>query len=216
MKKLLLVTAAAVLMTAGSAMAADVAMAPVYDWTGFYVGANAGYGFGGDDKVGVNPGGNVGDLKIHGIFGGVQGGYNYQMNSIVLGIETDIQLSNVSDNDTGGRLISSSSDVNYFGTLRGRAGVAFDKALIYGTGGLAYAGVDYSVQPPLGGGLKDQYTEVGYTVGGGLEYAFDDVWTMKAEYLFIDLGHRKISNGAVSTVATPSFQTVRIGVNYRF
>ncbi len=213
MKKLLLIAAAAVLTTAGSAMAADMAVDPVYDWTGFYLGANAGYGFGGDDKVGLSPGGNVGDLKVNGIFGGVQAGYNYQMNSIVLGIETDIQLSGVSDDDSNGRLGSSSSDVDYFGTLRGRAGVAFDKALIYGTGGLAYAGVDYSIQPT---GINDNYTEVGYALGGGLEYAFDDAWTMKAEYLFINLGHKALSSGGVSTLATPSFQTVRIGVNYRF
>ena len=212
MKKLFLFAAAAVLTTAGSAMAADMAVDPVYDWTGFYLGANAGYGFAGDDKVGLSPGGNVGELKIHGIFGGAEAGFNYQMNSIVLGIETDIQLSDVSDDDSDGVLGDSSSDVDYFGTLRGRAGVAFDKALIYGTGGLAYAGVDYNAPA----GINDNYTEVGYTLGGGLEYAFDDAWTMKAEYLFINLGHKTLSSGGVSTVATPSFQTVRVGVNYRF
>lgn len=187
----------------------------MFDWTGLYAGLNAGYAFGGDDEVGVNPGfGEVGQLELNGVFGGAQAGYNWQMDQIVLGVEGDIQLSGISDDDDNGGF-DMSNDNAFFGTLRGRAGFAFDQALIYATGGLAIGSFDYDVEGP-GVDLQDDFTSVGYALGAGVEYAFDESWSMKLEYLYANFGSEDIDNGGRQTTATPDFHSVRLGVNWRF
>lgn len=186
----------------------------MYDWTGLYGGLNAGYGFGGDDRVGLNPTfGRVGDLEVSGIFGGAQIGYNHQTDRIVLGVEGDIQLSGISDDDR--TAFDMSSDVNFFGTLRVRGGLAFDQTMIYATGGLAFADIDYKVQG-AGVNINDNYSKLGYAVGAGIEHAFDEDWSVKLEYLYVGLGRERLSDAGETTYATPSFHAVRVGVNYRF
>ena len=112
-----------------------IAPVPVFTWTGFYVGVNAGYGWGNDDNRGfglVNRGNDDG-----GFVGGAQLGYNYQMGMFVLGAETDIQYA-----DLGGNFVVDGvrygSDNDWFGTARVRAGLAFDRFMVYATGGVAY------------------------------------------------------------------------------
>jgi outer membrane immunogenic protein len=215
MKKWFLAAAAMFALQATSAQAADVIDEAMFDWSGLYAGLNAGYAFGGDDEVGYLPGGNVGDLNINGFFGGAQLGYNFQHDVIVLGVEGDLQFSGISDDDSEGGF-DSSNDNNYFGTLRARAGFAADRALFYITGGLAYGGFDYEVDAPAGPDLSDDFSAWGYTVGGGVEYAFDDAWSMKLEYLYANFGEEEIRNGGFETHATPDFHLVRAGVNFRF
>ena len=132
MKKLLLSVSVVMGMTAGQALAADIAPPPVFDWTGFYLGLNGGYAFDGyyGDDVGVRGFGHVGSLNVNGWFGGAQAGYNYQFDLFVLGVEGDIQGGNISDSDSstsGPFKVKMSDDINWFGTLRGRAGYAFDR-----------------------------------------------------------------------------------------
>ncbi|MBI3672977.1 MAG: porin family protein, partial [Rhizobiales bacterium] len=212
-----LLSAAALLgLTAGQALAADTAPPPSFDWTGAYIGVNGGYGFSGTDKVGVTGFGNVGDLSVHGGFGGIQLGYNEQMDSIVLGIEGDWQFGSI--RDSGGIPGWNNSDkISDFGTLRGRVGFAADQALIYATGGLAFGSIDYKATNGTVL-IKDKYSDVGYTFGGGIEYAFDYSWSMKAEYMYVNLGSKRLRDSvtSTSTKATPNFQTVRVGFNYRF
>ncbi len=216
MKRILIAAAALMAVQASTARAADVIDEAMYDWTGLYAGLNAGYAFGGNDKVGVNPGfGQVGDLELSGVFGGAQLGYNWQIDQIVLGVEGDIQLSGISDDDDSGRFDMSNENA-FFGTLRGRAGFAFDRALIYATGGLAFGSFDYEVENGAGVDLQDDFTATGYAVGAGVEYAFDESWSMKLEYLYANFGEHDINNGGVQTVATPDFHSVRLGVNWRF
>jgi outer membrane immunogenic protein len=184
----LLAGTACVALTAATASAADlptreappapfIAPAPVFTWTGFYVGVNAGWGWRDDDEesVVVSPGpgtpGFAGTLifpnsEDGGFVGGGQIGYNYQIGSFVVGLETDIQWADTGDDENAlfvpgpgfsgtfipGRLENNLSD--WFGTVRARAGVAIDRVLIYATGGLAYT---------------DNTT--GWTVGGGVEWA---------------------------------------------
>ena len=215
MKKYFLATAFVALASV-SAQAADIVTDAMHDWSGLYAGLNAGYGFGGDDDVGVLPGGNVGRLEVNGIFGGGQIGFNYQMDQVVIGLEGDIQLADINDSDANFGF-TMNSDVNYFGTVRARAGFAVDNALIYATGGLAYAGIDYKVQGgPPGININDSYSKMGYAVGGGVEYAFDDNWSGKVEYLYVGLGHKDLSDIGFTTRATPSFHSVRLGINYKF
>lgn len=219
MKKTLLAASALLALSVTSAKAADPVVDAMYDWTGLYAGLNAGYAFGGDDSVGVYPAsGHIGELSLAGFFGGVQAGYNHQMDNIVLGIEGDIQMSGIDDkfSDTGEDVFGS-DDVNYFGTLRARAGFAADQTLIYATGGLAFASFDYYAEDQgVPFEVKDSFSKIGWVIGGGVEQAIDDSWSVKVEYLYANFGKETLSDGANHTEATPDFHSVRLGVNFKF
>jgi len=212
MRKVFLLGAASLVMMAGAARAADVPVAAAYDWSGAYLGVVGAYAFGGDDDVGLTGIGNVGKLDVTGFAGGLTVGFNYQHDAIVLGLEGDILGGSISDDTSGS--FPAKNDIDWYGTARVRAGFAFDNALIYGTGGLAVVDMNYRVGG--GAGISDSFTKTGYAVGGGLEYAIDNNWSVKAEYLYIGLGNKKLRGDNVVTIATPSFQTVRFGLNYRF
>ncbi|QND52877.1 porin family protein [Phyllobacterium sp. 628] len=196
---------------------------PSFTWTGFYAGVNAGYGFGGDDRVGLRTGGifrgSIGDLENSGFLGGAQIGYNYQINNIVLGLEADFQGGDINDDLSTaflGSEVDAHSKINWFGTVRPRLGYAFDRTMIYGTGGLAYGNVKYSVSIDDVNDIESSKTRAGWTAGAGAEHAFTDHLTAKLEYQYINLGSRKIGDDVLSTEATSDFHSVRIGLNYKF
>jgi outer membrane immunogenic protein len=216
MKKYLLASVAALgLVAAGAASAADlpsrkgpvaapVYMPPAFSWTGFYVGANAGYGWG---NVNANGFANVGDLD--GFVGGGQVGYNYQMGQFVLGLEADLQAADLSSGNNLG-LVNVKTD--YFGTVRARAGVAFDRFMPYITGGWAYGNVKTSI--PAIGFSSDRSHTGGFAVGAGLEYAVTNNIIAGVEYLYVDLGEKNIA-GAGTKVGT-DFSVVRARLSYKF
>lgn len=208
MKKILIATMMLGVSSA-AAFAADIMAPAAYDWTGLYAGLNAGYAFSGDDRFG-EAGVNVGDLNVHGLFGGAQLGYNQQINNIVIGVETDIQGGDIHDSfsNTAG---SGKDKIDWFGTLRGRAGFAADRALVYATGGLAYGGGKYT-DAVIVPSVSKTYSRLGWTVGGGVEYAVSDSISVKAEYLYANFGRFNVGG----TKATPDFHSVRLGVNFRF
>lgn len=234
---------------AAPALAADLptrkpAIVPIlvaapFNWTGFYVGANVGYGWGVGDRVGLRTStlgflGDYGTLNTHGVFGGAQIGYNHQFGMFVAGLEADFQASGLSDssgpNSALGFTVTGSSKQRWFGTVRPRLGVAFDRFLVYATGGLAYGDTRYTVTATVPGAaavMSRNDTRVGWTVGGGVEYAFTQNWSVKAEYLYTQYEQKRISapfvttGGVVtavtaSTVPTLSNHSARVGVNYRF
>lgn len=203
--------------------------APAFTWTGLYIGGNVGWGGGGDDRVGFftptpTYAGRYGDVPPNGVFGGGQIGYNWQMDSHwVFGIEADIQFSGLEKSVSVtrlGRMVTTESDLRWFGTVRPRLGYAFgseNRLLLYGTGGFAFGQVAYSAAstvPASTVSRKDTYT--GYTVGGGAEYAFTEHWTGKLEYQYVNLGLKEVSSAAIGTFATPNFHSIRVGVNYKF
>jgi outer membrane immunogenic protein len=216
MKKYLLASVAALgLVAAGAASAADlpsrkgpvaapVYMPPAFSWTGFYVGANAGYGWG---NVNANGFANVGDLD--GFVGGGQVGYNYQMGQFVLGLEADLQAADLSSGNNLGLL---NVKTDYFGTVRARAGVAFDRFMPYITGGWAYGNVKTSI--PAIGFSSDRSHTGGFAVGAGLEYAVTNNIIAGVEYLYVDLGEKNIA-GAGTKVGT-DFSVVRARLSYKF
>jgi outer membrane immunogenic protein len=209
MKKILL-SSVALLGLASGAMAADlpsrrapapiIASVPVFTWTGFYVGVNAGYGWNTNDSITV--GGVRFDLDDEGGFvGGAQAGYNYQIGSFVVGLEGDIQYADFGgddrfDFDNDGIADDDFNNSDWFGTVRARAGVAFDRALIYATGGFAFA---------------DDAT--GWTVGGGLEYAFTNNLSAKVEGLYVNLDQ---DDNFLGIDNDAEFGVVRAGLNFRF
>jgi outer membrane immunogenic protein len=207
MKKILL-SSVALLGLATGAMAADlpsrraapapiVAAVPVFTWTGFYVGVNAGYGWNANDEITI--GGVTYDLDDEGGFvGGAQVGYNYQIGSFVVGLEGDIQYADFGgeDGDFDGVLGEDFDNSDWFGTVRARAGVAFGQALVYATGGFAFA---------------DDAN--GWTVGGGLEYAFTNNLSAKVEGLYVNLDG---DNDIVGFEDEYEFGVIRAGLNFRF
>lgn len=177
---------------------------PAFTWTGFYVGVNAGYGFGQYTA-------DVGRAykKPSGFVGGGQIGYNYQVGQTVFGVETDLSYSDI---DSGGKGIAkslASSSIDYFGTVRGRVGYAVDRFLPYLTAGYAYGGGKVTVP-----GAKTEPVYHGYALGAGVEYAFTNNLTARVEGLYVDLADRKIFGGAVKSGA--EFGVVRAGLNAKF
>ena len=209
-------------------------------WAGFYAGINGGGGWSeGHDLIFSSPSfpgvwGDAGKFESSGGFGGAQIGYNWQGGlfspRVVFGIEADIQGSAIDGTFSrtadyfGPTLFNGKQDIDYFGTVRGRIGYAFDHMLIYGTGGLAYGGVDTRLNlnnSTFTNNLTRNETEVGFVVGSGVEYAFSPKWSVKVEYQFIDLGDQHLSNVGSDGYADharveDSFSTVRLGLNYHF
>jgi len=204
---------------------------PLFTWTGFYAGLNAGAIFGntGSTKtigtpafIGLGPTLVPSSLDTAGtgFIGGGQIGYNYQIGSIVFGAEADLDYSSL---EKSARFTSAAtvlgttlttdakSRLDYLGTLRARLGYAlYDRLLVFATGGLAYGGVRTStdvIPNAVPGGLWSGSTsggKAGYAVGGGAEYALTNYWTVKGEYLYYDLGKRTTSavgNGVVRGIA---------------
>jgi outer membrane immunogenic protein len=244
MKRSLLASASAsAIFLAAGAQAADLGSRPVYKapaaesvpwaWTGFYIGGNVGAVWGRSfvsDTPGTlnpyfNPFGISGLIANgRGVIGGVQAGYNWQVSSFVLGVEGDFSGASLDRSTTitaFGVPRTYRSRLDSLATIRGRIGVAFGRALIYGTGGVAFAN------------LKDQLTDpgnaftagpgsnlTGWTVGGGIEYAFADHWTAKAEYLHIGFRDRTATApGFPSAYAfrfRDSADVARVGINYKF
>ncbi len=221
-KSILGASAAALLLaTAGFASAADlpsvapyqsVAPAGYYDWTGFYVGAQVGYAFA-DTNFGSD---------LDGVVGGIHAGYNHQINNWVFGVEADIEASGADASTTVPGVASFQADVEWLGSVRARVGYAFDRVLVYATGGVAFGGVDarftdLSVAPAVS--ASDSNTHVGWTVGAGIEYAITQNVTARAEYRYTDLGSKTYNFGAVAPAASIDAQdihAVRVGVSYKF
>jgi len=241
-KKTLLAGVASVLVI-GAAQAADVEAPPVvYDWTGGYIGLQGGYAWGKTDVetdidpdfIGVIDSLDVDDFNANGFVGGVHAGFLMQSDSFVYGIEGDIEYADMKDdvdivfNDgalgDGG---TGEKEIDWLGSLRLRAGVAFDRALVYATGGLAVGGVSLESdlsQEALDVGLSnddDSKTAWGWTIGGGLEYALTDDLSARVEYRYTDLGKTDVrvetEDGiGVDGETDNDFHAVRVGLSWHF
>jgi outer membrane immunogenic protein len=261
-----------VALSAATASAADLAprpyvkapvvVAPAYDWTGFYVGLNAGGAWNESNPTtatvfsptgyfaatSVPAIGTVGNQNINrsGFTGGVTGGYNWQVGSGLLGIETDFNYFHINGSATGTALypccapttftVNSSESTDWLWTLRGRAGfLATPALLLYGTGGLAVANLkaNYVFTDTFATAAESaaiSTTRYGWTAGAGGEYALMNGWSIKAEYLYVDLGRASTTStnltAFVPAIAFPTnvyTHTVnlhsnigRVGINYKF
>lgn len=269
MKRFLLTTVAFGAL-AVPAMAADMAPAPrpVYKapmpvpvcmWCGFYIGVNAGYGWGNDGNINFNPSGTQNGVFVDGpaqlaaqlaglgplgttgkgFLGGGQIGYNYQSGQLVWGIETDFDGAHISGSGVGSANVPvagfppfgvqtstvGSQSLDTFGTLRGRLGYTpWNQSLFYATGGLAYGKATSSVgisQIETGAGATDTFTSsagsaskylVGWTVGAGWEWAFAPNWSVKAEYLYYDLGNLNYSANTITGISGGGVPFSTVGV----
>jgi outer membrane immunogenic protein len=199
---------------------------PIFTWTGFYVGINGGYLFdtGNSNRSGFGGFGNSSSGDGYSIGGTI--GYNYQIGNVVVGLEGDlayVELNGRNSSTFGVGNGFNSNDMSYLGTFRGRLGYAIDRFLIYGTGGLAFA--DQNNNSNFGGFGRSSNNDIkfGYTIGGGVEYAFTNNWSVKAEYLCYDLGRSNNltfiagpGGGFFNNSSDNRGNIVRAGINYRF
>jgi outer membrane immunogenic protein len=226
MKKFLLATVALVALGATvPALAADLPArtytkapayaAPIYNWTGFYVGGHIGGAFAGDNSLTGSDGR---------FLGGIQGGADYQFaNNWVLGIEAEYSWLSNNNNGVlfpGGVLVNSNS--NQFGSVTGRVGYSFGPTLLYVKGGYAFKDGD-NASASIGGVpvafTTDGNHNDGYTVGAGLEYMFAPNWSAKIEYQYYNFGSGTFTTGPVGLAGShfrDDENSVKAGVNYRF
>lgn len=276
MLKSIWAAALVLLISASAALAADMplkapraAVATAYDWSGFYVGGNVGYGWGEGTSPAistVDPGGVSGvgrflspagfgppfstgnlypGLNPSGVFGGLQFGYDRQFGNWVLGAVADIQVANFKSSAVVftnaaatccNATESISAKIDWFGTLRGKAGFAANDWLFYGTGGLAYGNTSSSLGfscTPGGVGCvpgsinyvgNQSDVKVGWAAGAGISKAIGN-WNVGVEYLHVDLGRASMTatstTGLFTTTTVTASQrfvedTARLTVNYKW
>ena len=205
---------------------------PVFSWTGLYVGGQVGYAFGRETTYVVpNPGVPGDSASTSGVIGGAHIGYNFSTQSLpflggfggsggVIGIEGDVDGSDASKVYPVIFGVASQGSYNTIqGSIRGRLGFAFDRALFYATGGAAFG--EFKNSTSFAGFTdRSDSTRVGYTVGGGVEYAVTTQWSLRAEYRYSDFG--TVNEPLV--VLAPGFslrhretqQRVQVGFSYKF
>jgi outer membrane immunogenic protein len=237
MNKLLLsiASAAAFLTVGASAQAADLPMAPayqpapapviarVYNWTGFYIGVNGGYGWGSQNPFNIIT--DRFDNFSTGLSGGAVGGTlgaQIQASHVVMGLEADLDWANLKGSTVANPtiagvpqgLVRATTDIDWESTVRARVGYANDNWLFYGTGGLALLGAKTSLAPVAGGGncgtillgCTGTDRQAGLVLGGGLEYGFTPDLSAKLEYLYITAASLEVSQHS----------EIRAGLNYHF
>jgi outer membrane immunogenic protein len=263
------VGASAADLPVGTYTKAPAVVAPVYNWTGFYVGLNAGGAWNRSSATTttVSDGSSVGyfflsdipaialvgnqRINSSGFTGGLTAGYNWQVSSAVVGIESDFNYFGLKGSSSGSALypcgcgpadrftVNSSVSSDWLFTLRGRAGVLVAPAfLLYGTGGLAIANVKsnflFTDTPGPASGASESAsistTRYGWTAGVGGEYALMNGWSVKAEYLYVDLGRESTTSTNLAAGVPPTpypinvfthsvdlrSNIVRVGLNYKF
>jgi outer membrane immunogenic protein len=274
MRNLNLITLAAAALGAvvgiNAAAAADLpartytkapAMAASYDWTGFYLGVNAGGAWSQSDAATTTVFSPIGyfattspgaiaiagaqSINASGFTGGLTAGYNWQASNIVFGLESDFNYLGLKGSSTGsgiypccaptGFTVNSSVSTDWLITLRPRVGVAANNWLFYVTGGLAIGNVksNFNFTDTFATAAESasmSQTRTGWTVGAGTEYALMNGWSVKAEYLYVDLGRQSTTSTNLvasvppfvfpSNVYTHSIDLrtniVRVGLNYKF
>jgi outer membrane immunogenic protein len=249
---------AAAATLAGTAFAAEPAPAPpppvpIFTWTGLYLGGQIGYAWGNDNffygafdqltGLAFNP--SV-FSSPSGVIGGAHVGFNYQIDKptggFVLGIEGSVDGTSLSNTVAAGLpafggSVSASTNTDIQGSIRGRFGIAWDRLLAYATGGVAFGGFNTSFSTSGNNGrnpfnASDSFsnTRVGWTAGGGIDYAVSNNWSVFAEYRYTDFGTvgntqlatavfrtvPGLTGGALSVTRTLSQSQVQVGFSYKF
>ena len=241
-KRQLFAFASATVFGCSIANAADLAVRkappappPVFSWTGFYIGAHVGTGWGTTESE-INSisgfGGVISGFVIpvsqtqsNGFLGGVQGGYNWQVSPwAVIGVEADFSWTGIEGTSPCLIILACSTEHDWIATVAGRFGVTYDRALFYVKGGVAWAQTTYSASLNLGGlasfTTSVDETRIGALFGTGIEYAFLPGWSAKIEYNYIDYGKDDFNFAVgpitVGTEIREKQHLVKAGLNYRF
>ncbi|QOF70716.1 porin family protein [Aminobacter sp. SR38] len=214
---------------AADAVAADPVAAP-YNWTGFYAGVHGGYAWGSGDGPYPDAAGvrfETAYPEADGGLLGVQVGYNHQWGNWVLGLEGDLSYSWADGSsgieifpgggDAGGH---TDSEFTYLASITGRAGYAFDRTLLYAKGGIGFTRLEITdYDNPASFNARGSKTLTGWTIGGGVEHALNDKWSVKGEYQFYRFsGDVAVNDPALFRTYEGDFNVhaVKIGLNYKF
>jgi outer membrane immunogenic protein len=230
---------AADLMTRMPAPVAPPAMATTYDWSGAYVGGQVGYGWGrsnaGPPSFYQFPSGDYYatgiagfGLNTAGAIGGVEAGYGWQSHGLYVGIEADASASGIKGSYTDDvNKFSVDSTLQWLSTARVRVGLPIDRILLFASGGVAVGGVRGDLHDFYNAGTinsSSSSTNVGWTIGAGAAVALSQRWTVKAEYLYADLGSQKYDFveptgpdwSHIATSAHTTASVARVALDYRF
>jgi outer membrane immunogenic protein len=249
-KKLFLASVGALALTGSAALAAEPLPPPpppppIFTWTGVYVGGQIGYAWGAgnfndsgfDPITGTFISGTLGGTP-NGVVGGAHVGSQIQINQWVLGIEGSVDGTSLTNTAVAifpvafrGSTLSAQTKADVQGSIRGKIGFAWDRLLIYGTGGVAFGGfnTDFALaapnrHPPIFATANRSTTRVGWTAGGGVQYAVTNNWWVFAEYRFTDFGTLR-DNFLASELPVGAFfngnrrlqeNQVQVGFSYRF
>jgi len=221
-------SATALASIAGSALAADLPYRapppyappiPIFTWTGIYIGGQIGYAWGKDSYTVYSPVAVFSDhFAPNGVIGGAHVGYNLQFNQFVMGLEGDVDGAGYRKSFNTG-LVTYGARSSVQGSIRARVGLALDRALLYVTGGAAFAGFNTTYASFTG---TDSFSKTlaGWTVGGGIEYAVTNNWSIRAEYRYADFGHAQdyIARSNVGSFVRhhETENAVRAGFSYKF
>jgi len=214
-----------------------------YNWTGFYLGGEFGGGWATDTATNLTttttfPAGFVHTpIRYSGILGGVYGGYNFQINQFVIGIDGDYTWAGLTGALTepsalvAGAVVNTSDKINWISTVTGRAGYAINNWLLFVKGGWAWAGFSETGRGITPAGVVDSATSAsstrnGWTVGPGVEWGFAQHWSAKLEYDYVDFNRANFNLTATNLItgvvtvssksATSSLSMLKAGIDYRF
>jgi outer membrane immunogenic protein len=243
------------LLCAAAAIVSLSTNAAAYDWTGFYIGGHAGAGWGpSTQQLTTRPGASalniIDPIAFNGVsrlggVGGIHAGYNWQFTPFwVVGLEGDFSLTSLNRTEWSNDLTRSgiplppgnnmrmTTDVNWMASTRGRIGYAWDRILLYATGGFAWADIDYDARfsfqvDPYNATGSSSRIRSGWVWGGGLQYAVASNWVLRAEYLHYRFEDGPSIEGVVlpQLPPSPSFvfswgetivQVLQIGLSYKF
>ncbi|TPK94540.1 porin family protein [Mesorhizobium sp. B2-4-14] len=220
MRRLTLASAGFLALLSGPASAADVGAglpmtAPGFDWTGYYAGLQAGYGWGQSDITGTG-GGAFSSPDIDGGFVGGHIAGLWQFDQAVIGAEAELNYSSIDGTAEPEPGNVFGTDIKWFGSMNAKAGYAMNRVLVYGIGGVAFAGVETS--QAAGPAFSNTRTHVGWTVGAGVDYALTDKFVVGAQYRYYDFGseHYDGSNGFTDRDQDVKLNTVGINLSYKF
>lgn len=203
--------------SAGDVRGSDLLKGGIYDWNGAYVGAHAGSASGETKNSWRNMNfpewRRDGDISYDSAAGGVYAGYLWQRGPLAYGIEGDLTWASLSGNDSKFAGLVNELEMAHFGTVRARLGYAYGSALLFATAGLAVGEIE---KKDLTLKLANSNALVGWTVGGGIEYAVFGDWRARAEYQFIDFGSVVSSLGYDHRADNVEIHTVRGGISYGF
>ncbi len=239
MRRQILLASVGAIAFAGSAFAADLPYRgpppvyapppPIFTWTGFYIGGQVGYAWDRDttDFFTADPAAPFfsADTRPNGVIGGAHVGYNLQIAPWLIGLEGTVDGTSLSKTISLAGLpaltVHSREDIQ--GSIRARIGIAFDRVLIYGTGGAAFTGITdhYRIGFPFFLAEQISKTRAGWTVGGGLEYAVTNNWSIRAEYRYSDFGRfNDFPFGILASVPEARHHLtenqVQAGISYKF
>jgi outer membrane immunogenic protein len=196
-------------------------VSPAINWSGFYIGVMGGYGVSDEISVAIPgvAGVTVSSSDLSGGFVGGTIGYNWQMpgSQFVFGIEVDGAWSDIKHSENLGLGITFEDRIEALGSVTGRLGMAFNTVLLYAKGGFAWGINEMSLTNGLVT-ISESQTHTGWTVGGGLEWMFAPNWTLKGEYMYVDLGDANYGGNLLPPGLDigATLHTGKVGVNYKF